>query len=105
MMGSRRRVAIVKDQLAAKGISRELLDSVHTHRSVLKIGAETPEEIAVSIVAEIIRVKHSGVKCGSYPKALLSAILAGRRQTEGAGNDHLEKRLCAQRNRDEDADL
>lgn len=75
MMGSRRRVAIVKDQLAAKGISRELLDSVHTPIG-LKIGAETPEEIAVSIVAEIIRVKHSGVKCGSYPKALLSAILA-----------------------------
>ena len=75
MMGSRRRVAIVKDQLAAKGISRELLDSVHTPIG-LKIGAETPEEIAVSIVAEIIRVKHSGVKCGSYPKALLSAILS-----------------------------
>ena len=75
MMGSRRRVAIVKDQLAAKGISRELLDGVHTPIG-LKIGAETPEEIAVSIMAEIIQVKHSGAKCGGYPEALLSAILA-----------------------------
>ena len=75
MMGSRRRVAIVKDQLAAKGISRELLDGVHTPIG-LKIGAETPEEIAVSIMAEIIQVKHSGSKCGGYPEALLSAILA-----------------------------
>ena len=75
MMGSRRRVAIVKDQLAARGISRELLDSVHTPIG-LKIGAETPEEIAVSIMAEIIQVKHSREKCGGYPSGLLSAILA-----------------------------
>ena len=75
MMGSRRRAAIVKEQLAAKGISRELLDGVHTPIG-LKIGAETPEEIAVSVMAEIIQVRHSGAKCGGYPEALLSAILA-----------------------------
>lgn len=75
MMGSRRRVAIVKEQLAAKGISRELLNGVHTPIG-LKIGAETPEEIAVSVMAEIIQVRHSGAKCGGYPEALLSAILA-----------------------------
>lgn len=75
MMGSRRRVAIVKEQLAARGISRELLESVHTPIG-LKIGAETPEEIAVSILAEIIQVKHSREKCGGYPSGLLSAILA-----------------------------
>ena len=75
MMGSRRRVAIVKDQLEAKGVCRETLDGVHTPIG-LKIGAETPEEIAVSIMAEIIQVKHSREKCGGYPSGLLSAILA-----------------------------
>lgn len=75
MMGSRRRVAIVKDQLAEKGISREILDEVHTPIG-LKIGAETPEEIAVSVMAEIIQVKKERGKCGGYPEELLSALLA-----------------------------
>ena len=59
MMGSRRRVAIVKDQLEEKGVERALLDAVHTPIG-LKIGAETPEEIAVSVMAEIIQVKNAG---------------------------------------------
>lgn len=76
MMGSRRRVAIVKDQLEAKGIRRDLLDAVHTPIG-LKIGAETPEEIAVSVMAEIIQVKNSGNgrgKAGSYPEEILACI-------------------------------
>lgn len=67
MMGSRRRVAIVKDQLHQKGVSRELLDSVHTPIG-LKIGAETPEEIAVSIMAEIIQVKTAETIPEDIPK-------------------------------------
>ena len=58
MMGSRRRSAIVKEQLAGKGVSRERLEEVHTPIG-LKIGAETPEEIAVSVMAEIIQVKSA----------------------------------------------
>ena len=58
MMGSRRRSAIVKEQLAEKGVSRERLEEVHTPIG-LKIGAETPEEIAVSVMAEIIQVKNA----------------------------------------------
>lgn len=79
MMGSRRRVAIVKDQLAEKGISRKILDAVHTPIG-LKIGAETPEEIAVSVMAEIIQVKsdqgnRDGGKSGGYSGEMLSCIL------------------------------
>ena len=58
MMGSRRRSAIVKEQLVEKGVSRERLEEVHTPIG-LKIGAETPEEIAVSVMAEIIQVKNA----------------------------------------------
>lgn len=79
MMGSRRRTAIVKDQLEEKGISREVLDAVHTPIG-LKIGAETPEEIAVSVMAEIIQVKNArseegGGKAGGYSVEMLACIL------------------------------
>ena len=74
MMGSRRRTAIVKKQLIEEGASEELVESVHTPIG-LKIGAETPEEIAVSIMAEMIQVKHARVKSGGYSEELLSTIL------------------------------
>lgn len=82
MMGSRRRVAIVKDQLHQKGVSRELLDSVHTPIG-LKIGAETPEEIAVSIMAEIIQVKNSRDNSGGYSEEMLRGLMSedGRKKT------------------------
>lgn len=78
MMGSRRRVAIVKDQLEKSGISRAALDGVHTPIG-LKIGAETPEEIAVSVMAEIIEVKSAknkadGACAGGYSQEMLAAI-------------------------------
>ena len=73
MMGSRRRVALVKDQLAEQGISREILEGVHTPIG-LKIGAETPEEIAVSVMAEIIQEKNARAKGGGYSSELLDAI-------------------------------
>lgn len=75
MMGSRRRVAIVKDQLEESGISRETLDAVHTPIG-LKIGAETPEEIAVSVMAEIIQVKNSREKGGWYSSEMLGALVS-----------------------------
>lgn len=54
MMGSRRKVARVFDELAAEGCTREALRKVHAPIG-LDIGAESPAEIAVSIVAEILR--------------------------------------------------
>ena len=75
MMGSRRRVAIVKDQLEESGISRETLDAVHTPIG-LKIGAETPEEIAVSVMAEIIQVKNSREKGGGYSGEMLGVLVS-----------------------------
>ena len=40
----------------------------------LKIGAETPEEIAVSVMAEIIQVKHEKAEGCGYSKELLEAL-------------------------------
>lgn len=59
MIGSRRRSATVLRHLAEQGYSREALERVHTPIG-LDIGAETPEEIAVSIMAEIIQARRGG---------------------------------------------
>jgi xanthine dehydrogenase accessory factor len=59
MIGSRRRTSTVLTHMAREGIDREALERVHTPIG-LDIGAETPEEIAVSIVAEIIAVRRGG---------------------------------------------
>ena len=57
MIGSRRRIAIVMKQLAGDGYPKERLDDVHSPIG-LRIGAVTPAEISVSILAEIIQVKR-----------------------------------------------
>lgn len=58
MIGSKHRVNLVKETLLNEGYSQEQLDSLHSPIG-LKIGAETPEEIAVAILGEIISVKST----------------------------------------------
>lgn len=55
MIGSRKRTAETLQMLAEEGFPGEALSRVHTPVG-LKIGAQTPQEIAVSIAAEIIQV-------------------------------------------------
>jgi xanthine dehydrogenase accessory factor len=59
MIGSKRRVSTVLRHLAEEGLSIEALERVYTPIG-FDIGAETPEEIAVSIMAEIIMVRRGG---------------------------------------------
>lgn len=64
MIGSRRRVKSLKEQLIEEGIDAEWMSSLHSPVG-LAIGAVTPEEIAVSILAEIIETKRKP-KEGEY---------------------------------------
>jgi xanthine dehydrogenase accessory factor len=57
MVGSRRKAITVMRELTAEGLKPELFDRVHSPVG-LDIGAITPEEIAVSIVAELIGVRR-----------------------------------------------
>src|SRR3954464_5983093 len=57
LIGSRAKVARIYDALSAEGMPAELLARVHAPIG-LDIGAVTPQEIAVSILAELIAVKH-----------------------------------------------
>ena len=58
MIGSKKKVKQTKENLIQKGVSAEQLDKVHTPIG-LEIGAETPAEIAISILAEIIKVRRA----------------------------------------------
>jgi len=58
MIGSKTKVETIFSHLLAKGISKERLDRAHAPIG-LEIEAQTPEEIAVSILAEVIKVRRS----------------------------------------------
>ena len=58
MMGSERKIETIFRNLEKDGIDRELFNKVHTPIG-LEIEAESPEEIAVSIAAQIIQIKNS----------------------------------------------
>jgi len=64
MIGSRRRVRATLERLAEEGIPASELDEMHAPLG-MDLGAETPAEIAVSIIAEIIRERRTGARDAS----------------------------------------
>ena len=68
VIGSKRRWAETVKQLLLNGITREELSRVHSPIG-LELNAETPEEIAVSILAEILMIQRNGT--GKYMKEIL----------------------------------
>jgi xanthine dehydrogenase accessory factor len=65
LIGSRAKVARIYEQLATDAMPAEWLTRIHAPIG-LDIGAVTPQEIAVSILAELIAVKHGK----SHPTSL-----------------------------------
>jgi xanthine/CO dehydrogenase XdhC/CoxF family maturation factor len=59
MIGSKRRTKIVLDNLLTKGISVENLEKVYTPVG-LNLGGQSPGEIGLSILAEIVQLIHEG---------------------------------------------
>jgi xanthine dehydrogenase accessory factor len=62
MIGSRRRVRAVIDKLKAQGFAEDLFERLHAPVG-LDLGAETPQEIALCIAAEIEMVMKGGTGC------------------------------------------
>lgn len=58
MVGSRKKVALCFQHLEAQGVTHENLGKIHTPIG-LNLGGETPEEIALAILAEIQAVKYA----------------------------------------------
>lgn len=73
MIGSKRKVLGVLRELQKEGIPPESFQRVFAPMG-LEIGAVTPEEIAVSVVAEMIAIRRAA---GSGWRAISKSILAG----------------------------
>ena len=73
MIGSRNKIRAVYDQLLSHGFTQDQLDAVHAPIG-LSIGAQTPEEIAVCIVGEMIQVKNRAKRGSEWDAALIGAI-------------------------------
>ena len=58
VVASRRRFAQIRETLAAGGVAAAALDSIHSPAG-LRIGAQRPEEIALSILAEIVELRQA----------------------------------------------
>jgi xanthine dehydrogenase accessory factor len=61
VLGSRAKMATLLKEISKEGIDPKRLKNIHTPIG-LPINSHTPEEIAVSIAAEIIKVKNSTEK-------------------------------------------
>jgi xanthine dehydrogenase accessory factor len=72
VIGSRRRWATTLKELKKRGLDKKKLASIHSPIG-LELNAETPEEIAVSIMAEIIMLRNSG---SGEPMSSTAASLA-----------------------------
>ena len=57
LMGGRRKIGRIFAQLRERGMAQETLDRVHAPVG-LDIGSDTPEEIAVSVAAQILRERN-----------------------------------------------
>ena len=65
-VGSRRKAEVLKAKLAARGIAPELLAKLKAPAG-LDLGAITPDEIAISILAEIVAVRRGKGARGAAP--------------------------------------
>jgi xanthine dehydrogenase accessory factor len=63
MIGSRTKTRLLVQKLQAKGVPQDLLDRVYAPIGVA-IGAVTAEEIALSIVCELVKVRRLGDEAG-----------------------------------------
>lgn len=73
MIGSKKKVALVKEALLNEGVTEEEWQKVHAPIGI-EIHAETPEEIAVAILAEIISVKNTNGHNYGVSRAVSDAL-------------------------------
>jgi xanthine dehydrogenase accessory factor len=74
IIGSRRKVRMVMERLVAEGCDPQRVEALYSPVGI-DIGAETPAEIAVSILAEMIAVRHNS--------PALAAMAIDRRRRRG----------------------
>src|SRR3989338_2936440 len=80
LIGSKRKVIEIYKILESEGVPRETLERVHAPIGV-EIGALTPEEIGVSIVAELIDVRRNVAVPGAKSLGRAAAEAALRKES------------------------
>ena len=73
MIGSKAKSASQIETVRSEGFPEERIAAIHSPIG-LSINAVTPEEIAISIMAEIIRIKNSREQGAGYSAELLEAL-------------------------------
>ena len=87
MMGSKKRAAIVKKDLEESGFSQETISGLHSPIG-LAIGGQTPEEIALSVISEIVKCKNERTGCTQVDKEVLDALIeAAKQETDTQASD------------------
>lgn len=81
MMGSHKRTAHMKRTLKEEGWPEDLVDSLHAPVG-LPIEAQTPEEIAVSVIAQMILEKEKRAGRYHFPDDIMGGILEVYRKQE-----------------------
>jgi len=71
LIGSRRKIKLIFDDLEAEGISREALARVHAPLGI-DIGSQTVPEIAISILAELIAHRNLAGRVPGRPEGVLA---------------------------------
>ena len=71
-LGSRRKTALTAKVLREWSVTDEQIERIHAPVG-LSIGADTPEEIAISVVAELIAVRRAGSRRRGGVAALTGA--------------------------------
>lgn len=66
MIGSRRKIRVIFDDLRAEGIAPEAIEQVHAPVGI-DIGSQTVAEIAISIAAELVAHRNCGGKIPGRP--------------------------------------
>jgi xanthine dehydrogenase accessory factor len=87
MIGSRRKIKLIYDDLLREGISRESLAQVHAPLGV-EIGSQTVPEIAVSIVAELIANRNLGASSKLIQRSSLLDELSEDTASKSCSSDH-----------------
>jgi xanthine dehydrogenase accessory factor len=82
LIGSRTKVEKFRQRLLARGVSAEALARVRMPVG-LDLGARTPEEIAVSILAEVIAVRRAAVAMGAPLKDVAVKPAERERASDG----------------------
>lgn len=68
-VGSRKKAAVLKEKMRDRGVAEERIAALRAPAG-LDLGAITPEEIALSILAEIVALRRRGERGGGVPRDL-----------------------------------